>query len=401
MSGPWLLAGKGGGTSLSLNWLLLVGVLLIGGAIGWRGLRAAGVRRRLKAGLRSPDAGVRIDAVHQSGELGLATSAPLLLRLVQSEPSPEVLAAVIRTVAARQWEPASTARLVELRLWARAFVEAHPELRRAENVGEPMLPGVAGAATVPSLDPARAIRYQRGGDALTLPISLEQRREELHDADALGPVRVLVTGAGGPAGVSVIRNLRERGHFVLGVDADPMAVGLRLADESAVVPKFSDPTYIASLVRAATVANIQALICTVAEEYPALHAGVAFLEEAHVKLLLPSLESAVTCTDKWQFAECLRAAGLSAPATGLGTAEDVPGPWVIKPRFGRGSRDVFYATDPEGPARGAQRLPRADRADPDQGPRVHLRHADGRHRRPGRRRSSVAPRDQGRHLDQG
>ncbi len=343
MTGPLLIAAKGGGASLSLNWLLLVGALLVAGAIGWRGLRAAEVRRRLKAGLRSPEVAVRIDAIKQSGELGLATSAPLLLRLVQSEPSPEVLAAVIRTVAARQWEPASTARLVELRLWARAFVEAHPELRRGENVGEPLLPGVGGATIVPSLDPARAIKYQRGGDALTLPVSLEQRREELHDPDALGPVRVLVTGAGGPAGISVIRNLRDRGHFVLAVDADPMAVGLRLADESAVVPRYGDPTYIASLVRAATVANVQALICTVAEEYPALHAGQAFLEEAHVRLLLPSLESAVTCTDKWQFAECLRMAGLNAPATGLGTADDVPGPWVIKPRFGRGSRDVYYA----------------------------------------------------------
>ena len=102
--------------------------------------------------------------------------------------------------------------------------------------------------------------------------------------------------------------------------------------------------------RAATVSNTQALICTVAEEYPALVAGAAFLEEAHVKLLLPSLESAVTCTDKWQFAECLRAAALPAPATGLGTADGVPGPWVVKPRFGRGSRDVFYAAHQAGPA---------------------------------------------------
>ena len=343
MSGSVVIAAKGSGTSLSLSWLLLVGVLLIAGALAWRGVRAAEVRRRLKAGLRSPDAAVRLDAIHQAGELGLATSAPLLLRLVQSEPEPSVLAAVIRTVAGRQWEPASTARLVELRLWARAFVEAHPELRRAENVGEPLLPGVGGATVPPSLDPARAIRYQRGGDALSMPVSLEQRRAELDDPDALGPVRVLVTGAGGPAGVSVIRELRDRGHFVLAVDADPMAVGLRLADESAVVPRFSDPTYVASLVRAATVANVQALICTVAEEYPALISGEAFLAEAHVRMLLPTLESAQTCTDKWQFAECLRSAGLSAPATGLGTAEDVPGPWVIKARFGRGSRDVFYA----------------------------------------------------------
>jgi carbamoyl-phosphate synthase large subunit len=344
MTGPWLLsAGKGGGTTVSLSWLWLLGALLVVSALVWRGVRAAGVRRKLRAGLRSPETPVRIDAVRQAGELGLASSAPLLLRLVQSEPEPAVLAAVIRTVASRQWEPASTARLVELRLWARAFVEAHPELRRAENVGEPLLPGVGGAATVPSLDPARAIKYQRGSDALALPMPLEQRRADLDDPDALGPVRVLVTGAGGPAGVAVIQELRKRGHYTIGVDADPMAVGLRLADESAVVPLFSDPAYVASLVRAATVSNAQALICTVAEEYPALVSGLPFLEEAHVRLLLPSLDAAQTCTDKWRFAECLRTAGLPSPATGLGTDEGVPGPWVVKPRFGRGSRDVFYA----------------------------------------------------------
>ena len=176
---------------------------------------------------------------------------------------------------------------------------------------------------------------------------LEQRRAELDDPDALGPVRVLVTGAGGPAGVAVIQELRKRGHYVIGVDADPNAVGLRLADEHAVIPFSSDPSYVASLVRAATVANAQALICTVAEEYPALVGGTPFLEEAHVRLLLPSLESAQLCTDKWQFAECLRTAALSSPVTGLGTAEDVPGPWVVKPRFGRGSRDVFLCDHPQ------------------------------------------------------
>lgn len=340
--GRLLAATPSGGRSLSLSWVLLLGVVLALAALCWRGLRAAHVRRRLRAGLRSPETGVRIDAVKQAGELGLATSAPLLLRLVHGEPDPAVLAAVIRTVAARQWEPASTAKLVELRLWARAFVESHPELRRAENVGEPLLPGVGGVAMVPSLDPVRSIKYQRGSDALALPTPIEQRREQLDDPDALNAVRVLVTGAGGPAGVAVIQDLKSRGHYVIAVDADENAVGLRLADEFAVVPKFADPTYIASLVRTATVTNTQALICTVAEEYPSLVAGAAFLEEAHVKMLLPSLEAAVTCTDKWQFAECLRAEGLSAPATGLGTADGVPGPWVVKPRFGRGSRDVFY-----------------------------------------------------------
>jgi carbamoyl-phosphate synthase large subunit len=345
MTGPWLLsAGKGGGRTMSLSWLLVLGAILVVGAIIWRGVRAAAVRRKLRTGLRSPDPAVRRDSVQLAGELGLATCAPLLLRLVQAEPDPAVLATVIRVVASRQWEPASTARLVELRLWARAFVEAHPELRRADNVGEPLLPGVGGAATVPSLDPVRSIRYQRGSDALQLPVPLEQRRAELDDPDALAPVRVLVTGAGGPAGVAVIQALRKRGHHTIAVDADPMAVGLRLAEEHEVVPLFSDPAYVAALVRAATVSNAQALICTVAEEYPALVSGVPFLEEAHVRMQLPSLDAAQTCTDKWKFAECLRTAGLPAPATGLGTDDGVPGPWVVKPRFGRGSRDVSFPT---------------------------------------------------------
>jgi carbamoyl-phosphate synthase large subunit len=343
MSGP-ALALSGGSKQLSLTWVLLAGVLLVIGALVWRGVRAAGVRRRLHTGLRSADPAVRIDAVEQAGELGLATSAPLLLRLVQGEPDPAVLATVIRTIASRQWEPASTARLVELRLWAKAFVEAHPELRRSQNTAEPLLPGVPGVATVPSLDPVRGIKYQRGSDSLQLPQPIEERRVELDDPDALSAVRVLVTGAGGPAGVAVIKDLKARGHHVIAVDADESAVGLRLADEYAVVPKFSDPTYIASLVRTATVTNTQALICTVAEEYPALHAGAPFLGEAHVKTLLPSLEAGVTCTDKWLFAECMRAAALAGPVTGLGSDEGVPGPWVVKPRFGRGSRDVFYCT---------------------------------------------------------
>ncbi|MDX6207909.1 MAG: hypothetical protein QOE24_300, partial [Frankiales bacterium] len=86
MSGQWLLSAGKGGASVSLSWLLLLGVLLVVAAVLWRGLRAAGVRRKLRTGLRSADPAVRIDAVHQAGELGLATTAPLLLRLVASEP---------------------------------------------------------------------------------------------------------------------------------------------------------------------------------------------------------------------------------------------------------------------------------------------------------------------------
>ncbi|HEV7207277.1 MAG TPA: ATP-grasp domain-containing protein [Mycobacteriales bacterium] len=336
-----LAGGTTFGVSTGTVALLAIGVLAVAGALLWRGSVALRVRHSVRTALQHESPAARIDAVRQAGELGLAASALPLLRLVRDESDQQVLTAVVRVVAERQWEPASTPRLVELRLWARAYLERHPELRGANNTSEPLLAGVPGSVGVPSLDPARAERFKRNSDTVHETDTPTPPRLHVADADALSPVRVVVTGAGGPAGVAVIEALRARGHHVIAVDADPMAVGLRLAAEGHVVPRCDDPAYLAALLRAATLGNAQALICTVAEEYPALIAGKQYLDEAAVRTLFPSRDTVHSCTDKWAFAESMRAAGLPTPDTELGGAGSVAGPWVVKPRYGRGSRDIW------------------------------------------------------------
>ena len=108
--------------------LLAVGALAV--AIAWRTVRRVRMRRGVNAALRDQDAGIRIAAVQHAAEIGLGATAPALLRAVREETNPGVLGAVVLAVATRQWEPASTARIVELRLWAKAYAERHPELRR-------------------------------------------------------------------------------------------------------------------------------------------------------------------------------------------------------------------------------------------------------------------------------
>jgi carbamoyl-phosphate synthase large subunit len=157
---------------------------------------------------------------------------------------------------------------------------------------------------------------------------------------------VLVTGGGGPAGVAVVRALVPVTR-VVAADADPSAVGMRLAHGSGVVPLGNDPGFVPALCEVALNSDAKALVCTVAEEMVAVRQGYQLLEEAGVATWLPSSEAVMICLDKWKFAQRCLAAGIAAPSTALGTAHGVPGPWVVKPRFGRGSRDVHVVETPD------------------------------------------------------
>jgi carbamoyl-phosphate synthase large subunit len=173
---------------------------------------------------------------------------------------------------------------------------------------------------------------------------------------------VIVTGAGGPAGVSVIRALQAAGHKVVAIDADPLAVGLRLADDRAVVPRCDDRGFVDAVAEVAWVTGARALVATVAEEIGALSAAggeSGVFARAGLRTWLPDPAAVATCIDKWKFAEAMTGAGLPAPATGLGAAPHAVagGSWIVKPRFGRGSRDVYVASSPADLAYALARVP--------------------------------------------
>src|SRR5579875_46406 len=325
---------------------ILLGVVLIAAGIGWRTVRFARIRQGIRSGLADPDPAVRIAAVRQAAELGLASTAPALLRAVRVETDPAVRAAVVECVAAHQWEPASTAAIVELRLWAKAYVGARPDLARSPVRSAPLLAGVAGTVPAPSLHPVREHEFRRR-TATDLHVDDAAALGPPPDDDPLARLRILVTGVGGAAGVAVVRALRAAGHTVIGVVADPVDERIRLADHGQSVPRADDPTYLTALIHAATLFDAELLVPTVTEELPVLIAGAGYLRDAGLRFLFPDARTVQTCRDKWAFYQAMRDAGVPVPATALGTAEGVPGPWIVKPRFGRGSRDVHRVTAPQ------------------------------------------------------
>jgi carbamoylphosphate synthase large subunit len=158
---------------------------------------------------------------------------------------------------------------------------------------------------------------------------------------------VCVTGAGGPAGVAVLRALAAAGSHTIAVDADVTAVGFHLADTAAVIPPGNDPRYGDALLALVDRTHPDVLISTVAEEMTALEGVVPDLRARGTATWLPSGDAVAVCLDKWKFFTVLRDAGIPTAATALGDATGVPGPWVVKPRFGRGSRGVALVDDPQ------------------------------------------------------
>jgi carbamoyl-phosphate synthase large subunit len=370
--------------SRSVVLLAAVGCLLIAVGVGWRLVVTWRIRHRLIGLLGSADPATRAGTLTILVAEGIERFAPALRRLSETETDPVVLDALAEAVSRTQAMPARTPDLISLRLWAATRPGAAPPAQPAPIPSMPTegavisngsatngsagrhrlpMPATRSASVTPETTPAADLFVpvavastngkSTGHAAATAGPAAEPapRRPAAapHPDPADGAARdarvVLVTGAGGPAGVAVIRALRRVGHRVVAADADAYAVGFRLADEFARVPRADDPAFAESVIKAVARSGAVALISTVAEELAPLHAAAGPLAEAGAATWLPDPWSVAHCVDKWLFYELMTKHGVPVPATERWSERGVPGPWIVKPRFGRGSRDVYDAAN--------------------------------------------------------
>ena len=155
--------------------------------------------------------------------------------------------------------------------------------------------------------------------------------------------RVLVTGAGGPAGVAVIRSLLQRDDVeVFAGDMDGWASGLYLvpAERRRILSPGKSPGFVDELIAMCADDSIDVLFSTVDVELPPLARRRAEISAA---LAAPGLDTLETCLDK--FALAVRCAPLlRTPITHLvgpaSSAAEWDFPIIVKPRSGAGSRGV-------------------------------------------------------------
>src|ERR1019366_355848 len=173
----------------------------------------------------------------------------------------------------------------------------------------------------------------------------------------LRTVRALVTGAGGPAAVSVMKSLSaDPSVSLIADDMDPWAAGLYLVPPEArtLIPAGLDPEFVDAALARCIAMGVDVLIPTVDAELRPLGRARADFSRAGIELLLAPDQALDVTLDKLALAQ--RCAGIvRVPRTErFDQAADLESwtyPVVVKPRTGSGSRDISVVGSSQGLAR--------------------------------------------------
>jgi carbamoyl-phosphate synthase large subunit len=157
-------------------------------------------------------------------------------------------------------------------------------------------------------------------------------------------MRILITGAGGAAAVSIWKSL-SADHELHMADIDPLAAGLYLVppDRRLIIPRGDSPELVPALHRACTERRIEALLPTVDAELAPVAAERDRFESIGIALPISPVECLRICRDKQLLMEAVRGrvpTPDSEPLTEAVAARVDSFPRFAKPREGAGSRGV-------------------------------------------------------------
>jgi carbamoyl-phosphate synthase large subunit len=159
-------------------------------------------------------------------------------------------------------------------------------------------------------------------------------------------INILITGAGGPAGYSVINALRTQTEFdvkIVAADANPLTAAFYFSHKSYAVPFATDKKFVNAVIKICKKESVKYIIPTVTEELLKFAlAKDSFLKNG-IKVVVSDVNSIQTCVDKWKTYDFFSNNNIPHPYTYLAANKHFKFPVIIKPRFGRGSRDVYVA----------------------------------------------------------
>lgn len=158
---------------------------------------------------------------------------------------------------------------------------------------------------------------------------------------------ILLPGGGAAAAVGVIKSLRLAGYRgrLVATDADPVAVGARLADAFYVLPPAHREDFFPAALRVIEREGIDLVLATSGFDIFPYSQRRAELEARGVTVAIAPPDVLETCADKWRF-YLVVGATFPLPRTWQPGDGAVTYPCFAKPVRGKGSRDGYVCATP-------------------------------------------------------
>lgn len=155
-----------------------------------------------------------------------------------------------------------------------------------------------------------------------------------------------MTAIGCVGKVGLIQELRKHNIEVIGVDADPLAIGFEFCNQSFPIPSANEPRFIESILQICKLTKPNAIISSIEEEILILVQNRKLFEDMGVMVLASDEETIKICSDKLRTSKFLKRIGVPVPIT-YSCPCNIKYPVAMKQKFGRGGVGFHKANNPE------------------------------------------------------
>tara|TARA_R100000664_G_C2753498_1_gene140918 strand:+ start:1737 stop:2678 length:942 start_codon:yes stop_codon:yes gene_type:complete len=158
-------------------------------------------------------------------------------------------------------------------------------------------------------------------------------------------MNILVSCAGGPAAVGVIKSLKDMNFDgkVVAIDCDELSVGFHLVDKSYVVPFSVEDIFWEEILKIIRKEEINLILPTGDADIVHFSKNKTMLNKMGVTVFMSSYESINICQDKFKFYDKCKNK-FSLPKTNI-LYENINYPILCKPKRGSGSRGIRLCYD--------------------------------------------------------